>query len=83
MLPRLIDLIRVSLGAAWMFVLAAEYVAATEGLGFRINLQQRYMNMALIIPYVIYISLLAYTGDLLLQGILKLPCFRWYGKSED
>jgi NitT/TauT family transport system permease protein len=83
MLPRLIDLIRVSLGAAWIYVIAAEAVAATEGLGFRIYLQQRYMNMALIIPYVIYISLLAYTSDLLLQGVLKLPCFRWYGKTED
>jgi NitT/TauT family transport system permease protein len=83
MLPRLIDLIRVSLGAAWIFVIAAEAVAATEGLGYRIYLQQRYMNMALIIPYVIYISLLAYTSDLALQGILKLPCFRWYSKNED
>jgi NitT/TauT family transport system permease protein len=83
MLPRLIDLIRVSLGAAWIFVIAAEAVAATEGLGYRIYLQQRYMNMALIIPYVIYISLLAYGSDLALQGILKLPCFRWYGKTED
>jgi NitT/TauT family transport system permease protein len=83
MLPRLIDLVRVSLGAAWMFVLAAEYVAATEGLGYRIYLQQRYLNMALIIPYVIYISLLAYMSDLALQGLLKLPCFRWYEKSED
>ncbi|HTA31244.1 MAG TPA: ABC transporter permease subunit [Candidatus Cybelea sp.] len=83
MLPRLIDLIRVSLGAAWIFVIAAEAVAATEGLGYRIYLQQRYMNMALIIPYVIYISLLAYSSDLALQGILKLPCFRWYCKSED
>jgi NitT/TauT family transport system permease protein len=83
MLPRLIDLVRVSLGAAWIFVVAAEYAGAEDGLGYRINLVIHYMNMALIIPYVIYISLLAYSGDLLLQGILKLPCFRWYGKSED
>lgn len=83
MLPRLIDLVRVSLGAAWIFVVAAEAVSATEGLGFRIYLQQRYLNMALIIPYVIYITLLAYAGDLLLQGVLKLPCFRWYEKTED
>jgi NitT/TauT family transport system permease protein len=83
MLPRLIDLIRVSLGAAWIFVIAAEAVAATEGLGYRIYLQQRYMNMALIIPYVIYISLLAYGSDLALQGVLKLPCFRWYRQNEE
>jgi NitT/TauT family transport system permease protein len=82
MVPRMIDLVRVSLGAAWIFVIAAEAVASTEGLGYRIYLQQRYMNMALIIPYVIYISLLAYISDLALQGILKLPYFRWYSKDE-
>jgi NitT/TauT family transport system permease protein len=83
MLPRLIDLIRVSLGSAWIFVIAAEAVAATEGLGYRIYLQQRYMNMGLIIPYVIYISLLAYASDLALLGILKLPWFRWYSNGDE
>lgn len=78
MLPRLIDLVRVSLGAAWIFVIAAEAVASTEGLGYRIYLQQRYMNMSLIIPYVMYITLLAYVSDTVLRGILKLPHFKWY-----
>jgi NitT/TauT family transport system permease protein len=82
MLPRLIDLIRVSLGAAWIFVIAAEAVASTEGLGYRIYLQQRYMNMALIIPYVVYISVLAYASDLTLQLVLKLKCFRWYANKN-
>ena len=82
MLPRLIDLVRLSLGSAWIFVIAAEAVASTEGLGYRIYLQQRYMNMALIIPYVVYISVLAYTSDLMLQLILKLRCFRWYASKN-
>jgi len=81
-LPRLIDLIRVSLGAAWIFVIAAEAVASTEGLGYRIYVQQRYMNMALIIPYVVYISLMAYFSDMVLQGVLKLKCFRWYANQD-
>jgi NitT/TauT family transport system permease protein len=82
LLPRLIDLIRVSLGAAWIFVIASEAVASTEGLGYRIYLQQRYMNMALIIPYVVYISMLAYLNDLGLQLVLKLKCFRWYSSCN-
>ncbi|MFA6430363.1 MAG: ABC transporter permease [Candidatus Paceibacterota bacterium] len=76
-LPQLIELVRVSLGQVWIFVIAAEAVASTEGLGYRIYLQQRYMNMALIIPYVLYISLLAYVMD---AGLLLLQkkCFPWY-----
>ena len=32
-LPRLIDTVRLALGAAWLFLIAAEAIASTEGLG--------------------------------------------------
>ncbi|MFA6536057.1 MAG: ABC transporter permease subunit [Candidatus Paceibacterota bacterium] len=83
MFPRLIDLVRVSLGAAWIFVIASEAVASTEGLGYRVYLQQRYMNMALIIPYVMYITALAYSCDYILKLSLKLRCFAWYSKVSN
>jgi len=35
-LPRLIGALRLSLGPAWLFLIAAEAIAATEGLGYRI-----------------------------------------------
>ena len=79
-LPQLIELVRVNLGQVWIFVIAAEAVASTEGLGYRIYLQQRYMNMALIIPYVFYISAIAYSMDTVLQFLGK-KCFPWY-KNE-
>jgi len=81
MLPKLIELCKVSLGSAWIFVIAAEAVASTEGLGYRIYLQQRYMNMGLIIPYVLYISLIAYVTDLLFQLALD-KLFPWYNKVK-
>ena len=81
-LPQLIELVRVSLGAAWIFVIAAEAIASTEGLGYRIYLQQRYMNVALIIPYAIYITLVAYGTDFGLQLVLR-KCFRWYSASNN
>jgi len=83
MFPRLIDLVRVSLGAAWIFVIASEAVASTEGLGYRIYLQQRYMNMALIIPYVAYITILAFSCDYALKSLLKLRCFAWYSRASN
>jgi len=34
-LPRLIEAIRLSLGSAWLFLIAAEAIAAEQGLGYR------------------------------------------------
>jgi len=77
MLPRLIDAVRLSLGAAWLFLIAAEAIAATEGLGYRIFLVRRYLAMDVILPYVAWITLLAYLTD---RGLLALGrwAFPWH-----
>jgi NitT/TauT family transport system permease protein len=77
-LPRLIDAVRLSLGAAWLFLIAAEAIASTEGLGYRIFLVRRYLAMDVILPYVVWITLLAYLTDFLLRQISRLA-FPWYG----
>ena len=65
--PRLIDAVRLQLGCAWLFLIAAEAIASTEGLGYRIFLVRRYMAMDVILPYVIWITLLAFIMDWLLR----------------
>jgi len=80
-LPRLIDAVRLSLGAAWLFLIAAEAIAATEGLGYRIFLVRRYLAMDLILPYVAWITLLAYLTDLGLKRGSRL-LFPWYHGKE-
>ncbi len=57
--PRLIDALRLSMGSAWLFLIAAEAIASTEGLGYRIFLVRRYLAMDVILPYVVWITLLA------------------------
>jgi len=76
MWPRLIDALRLNLGCAWLFLIAAEAIASTEGLGYRIFLVRRYMAMDVILPYVAWITLLAFTMDWLLRQ-LRLRAFRW------
>lgn len=76
MWPRLIDALRLSLGSAWLFMIAAEAIASTEGLGYRIFLVRRYLAMDVILPYVAWITLLAFTMDWLLRQ-LRLRAFRW------
>lgn len=74
--PRLIDAVRLQLGCAWLFLIAAEAIASTEGLGYRIFLVRRYMAMDVILPYVIWITLLAFTMDLLLR-VARRRLFPW------
>lgn len=80
MLPRLIDAVRLSLGAAWLFLIAAEAIAATEGLGYRIFLVRRYMAMDVILPYVAWITLLAFVMDLSLRQLSR-RLFPWYQRA--
>lgn len=77
MLPRLIDAVRLSLGPAWLFLIAAEAIAATDGLGYRIFLLRRYLAMDIILPYVAWITLLAFLMDFLLRR-LSAWLYPWY-----
>lgn len=75
-LPRLIDGVRLSLGPAWLFLIAAEAIAASEGLGYRIFLMRRYLSMDVILPYVAWITLLAAAADLGLRALSR-RAFPW------
>jgi NitT/TauT family transport system permease protein len=79
-LPRLVDAIRITLGTAWIFLISAEAIAATEGLGYRIFLVRRYLAMDVILPYVLWITLLAFLIDFLLKTLNK-KIFPWFGKE--
>ena len=76
MWPRLIDAVRLALGSAWLFLIAAEAIASTEGLGYRIFLVRRYLAMDIILPYVFWITLLAFTTDWVLRQ-LRAKLFPW------
>ena len=77
LLPRLLIALRLVLGSAWLFLIAAEAIASTDGLGYRIFLVRRYMAMDVILPYVLWITLLAWLMDLGLRQLTRL-CFPWY-----
>ena len=74
--PRLIDSLRLGLGSAWLFLIAAEAIASTEGLGYRIFLVRRYLAMDVILPYVAWITLLAVGTDAGLRW-LRARAFPW------
>ena len=68
-LPRIWDALRISLGWAWTWLVVAELVAATSGMGYRITQGQRFLETDLIIGYVIVLGLLGLVFDQLMRGL--------------
>jgi NitT/TauT family transport system permease protein len=81
MMPRLIDSVRLSLGAAWLYLIASEAIASESGLGYRIFLMRRYLAMDVILPYVAWITLLAFLSDFLLRA-LQGRLFPWFAGAR-
>jgi NitT/TauT family transport system permease protein len=81
MLPRLIDSVRLSLGSAWLFLISAEAIAAENGLGYRIFLVRRYFAMDVILPYVAWITFLAFLLDYLLRAAQR-AAFPWFAMGR-
>lgn len=79
--PKLIDAVRLSLGAAWLFLIAAEAIAAENGLGYRIFLLRRYLAMDVILPYVAWITLLAFLIDWSLRKV-QTRAFPWFAAER-
>ena len=75
-MPRLIKSVRLMLGPAFLFLISAEAIAADVGLGYRIFLVRRYLSMDVILPYVAWITLLAFAFDMLL-GLFARKVFPW------
>lgn len=61
--PRILDGVRLMLGPLWALLIVSENIAATEGLGYRIYVVQRQIGMHIIIPYVLWITVLAFAMD--------------------
>ncbi len=81
-LPHLITSLRLSLVPAWIFLISAEAIASTSGLGYRIFLVRRYLAMDVILPYVVWITLLAFLLDRALL-LLSRRAFRWHHLGGD
>jgi len=75
--PRWLDATRLALGPAWLFLIAAEAIASTDGLGYRIFLMRRYLDMSTIIPYVLWITTIGFLMDWALRAWVAWR-YPWY-----
>lgn len=80
-LPQLIVALRISLGVAWLVVVAAEMIAVNSGLGFLIvdarNAGNRY---DLVVAGMLMIGLIGLALDVAIRQLEKVKALRWgYG----
>ncbi|MDD5165420.1 MAG: ABC transporter permease subunit [Candidatus Pacebacteria bacterium] len=81
-LPRLIEILRTSLGMAWYSLILAEAIAASSGIGYRIYLVRRFTQMDVIIPYALWVVVLGYAMNYIL-GLILDKCYPWYSKQKE
>lgn len=75
-MPRLLSSLRLQLGPAFLFLIAAEAISADSGLGYRIFLVRRYLSMDVIFPYVAWITFLAASADFAIDRLHR-RMFPW------
>ena len=71
-MPGIWDTLRISLGWAWTWLVLAELVAATSGLGYRITVSQRYFQTNTIIGYILLLGILGLITDQAMKASGKL-----------
>jgi sulfonate transport system permease protein len=75
-LPSLLVALRTGLGLGWMFVVAAEYMGASEGIGYLLVDGQQLGKPDQIIAAILVFALLGKAADGLLVALFK-PFLRW------
>ena len=63
------DSMRISLGWAWTWLVVAELVAATSGLGYRITTAQRFFQTDTIIGYILLLGILGLFFDQVMKWV--------------
>ena len=68
-LPGIWDSLRISLGWAWTWLVLAELVAATSGLGYRITVAQRFFQTDTIVGYILVLGCFGLVTDQAMKAI--------------
>ncbi len=75
-LPAYVVALRVGLGLGWMFVVAAEFMGASEGLGYLLIDGQQLGKPAQIVAAIVIFAIIGKTTDWLLE-VATAPLLRW------
>lgn len=78
-LPRFIEAIRMTVGPAMVFLIAAEWMMSDVGIGYRLRIQSRLLNMNIVYIYLAILCFTTYIMDWSLS-ILRQKLCPWFGE---
>ncbi len=78
-LPRVLENIRLQIGPAMVFLIAAEMLFGSEGIGYRIRLHSRLLNMNVVFIYLAILGISGLIVDWLLVQTRRWLC-PWFGE---
>ncbi len=74
--PSIIDTFRINIATSWNLVVVAELLAASEGLGKRILLAQKFLKTDEIFACLIVLGLIGFALDISFRLLLRFSC-KW------
>ena len=77
-LPRIIENVRLQIGPAMVFLIAAEFALADQGFGYTLRIQSRLQNMNIVYTYLAILAFAGLTIDWLLTTVRRKVC-PWFG----
>lgn len=77
--PRILQNIQLSIGPAMVFLIAAEWLLADAGIGYRLRMQSRLLNMNIVF---LYLSILGMSGFIIDYSLVRIRRFLcpWFGE---
>ncbi len=75
--PRIFDVLRINLSAAWTFLVAAELIGAERGLGHLIAISQRFLRLGDLYSGIVAFGIIGLLTDYALERLSR-RLFRWY-----
>lgn len=69
--PAIIDILRISFGWAWSYLVVAEIVSTGSGIGYRVMWSQRYLQVGLVFVGLAELALLGIISDLLFRSLRR------------
>ena len=76
-LPRIIEAIRLQIGPAMVYLIAAEMMTSDVGFGYRLRIQSRLLNMNIVYVYLIFLGWFGYFMDWVISKFRMKLC-RWF-----
>jgi NitT/TauT family transport system permease protein len=72
--PRMIEQIKLSVGPAMVYLIAAELLVGDVGMGYRIRILSRRLEMQVVYPYLVFLAGFGFFIDFLLGWIKRKLC---------